>query len=61
MKERNQEQQGGKIIYVFDYNGNPIMKVFLDRLVKSFYVDEEEQKIYFLDVNSNNPFYYAKL
>lgn len=61
MKERNQEQQGGKIIYVFDYNGNPIMKVFLDRLVISFYVDEEEQKIYFLDVNSNNPFYYAKL
>ena len=61
MKERNQKQQGCKIIYIFDYNGNPVMKVFLDRLVQSFYVDEEEQKIYFLDVNSDNPLFYANL
>jgi hypothetical protein len=61
MSKRNQEQQGGKIIYVFDYNGKPLMRILLDRLAISFFVDEEERKIYFLDVNSDSPLYYVRM
>lgn len=46
---------GGKYIYVFDLEGNPVCKYTLDRNVYSLYLDESRGKFIALDVNSDQP------
>lgn len=58
VKEQHIDKQGASIVYVFDYEGNPRMKLVLDRKVSCIYVDEQEQKMFFLDVNSDMPLLY---
>jgi hypothetical protein len=59
--DQNINEQGGQFVYVFDYSGNPQIAISLDKRVVSLYVDEEGERIYFLDVNSDNPLYYMAL
>ncbi|MCC8197650.1 MAG: TolB-like 6-bladed beta-propeller domain-containing protein [Tannerellaceae bacterium] len=46
---------GGKNIYVFDHEGNPVRKYILDQYVSGIDVHEEERIIFATDVNSNEP------
>lgn len=59
--EQTMDKQGGRIVYVFDYNGNPQLKLNLNRQASSLYLDEKGERIYFLDVNSDMPLYYIAL
>lgn len=47
--------QGGNNIHVFDHEGNPLKHYVLDRYITGFYVDEEKNIIFGLDVNSDQP------
>ena len=47
--------EGGDQIHVFDLNGNPIKTFKLERYITGFEIDEKNQIILALDVNSNQP------
>jgi hypothetical protein len=61
IRERDPNIVGGKYIYVFDYLGNPVEKITLDRRICTIYVDEKNKQIYALDVNSDSPLFVAQL
>jgi hypothetical protein len=61
MSERDEKAQGGKTIYVFDYEGKPVKKITLDRRISCLYIDDEERVMYALDLNSDEPLYRARL
>lgn len=46
---------GGKYIYVFSLQGEPICKYTLDRYIYGIYVDEEKKIIIATDVNNDQP------
>lgn len=46
---------GGKYIYVFNLNGEPIRKYILDRAIYGIYVDERRGVIVATDVNNDQP------
>jgi hypothetical protein len=48
-------EKGGRVIYVFDLEGNPVKRYALDRAIKGIYVDEEENNIFAVDINSDEP------
>jgi hypothetical protein len=48
-------ESGGRYIYVFDLEGNPVKKYTLDRAIYGIDVDELTNTIIATDVNSNNP------
>ena len=45
----------GKIIYVFDGEGNPIKTLLLDRPVRSIAMDEKNQVLYASTIMDKNP------
>ena len=47
--------EGGKIIQVFSLEGTPIKQYTLDRHITGFSINEENNKLIGLDVNSDNP------
>lgn len=47
--------EGGDQIHIFDLNGNPIKTYKLERYITGFEIDEKNQIILALDVNSNQP------
>jgi hypothetical protein len=48
-------ERGGRFIHVFDLQGNPVCNYVLDRAVCGIDVHEEEQIIYAVDANSDDP------
>lgn len=50
-----QTEDGGRFIYVFDLEGNPVRKYILDRAIYGISVDEQSGTIIATDVNSNDP------
>lgn len=44
----------GKQIYIYDWEGNPIKKIILDRDVLSLAVSEDDKTIYIYDVNNGS-------
>ncbi len=55
IRTRTQQIEGGNNIYVFDHYGNPVKHYILDRYITGFYVDEKNNVIFGLDVNSDYP------
>lgn len=55
IKRNTDLTEGGKFIHVFDLKGVPIRKYVLDRHITGFHIDEENNKIIGLDVNSDQP------
>lgn len=51
------KHEGGDQIHVFDLKGNPVKTFKLDRNITGFDIDEENQIILALDVNSNQPLF----
>ena len=47
--------QGGNILQVFSLEGHPLKQYTLDRYITGFSIDEENNKMIALDVNSDNP------
>lgn len=59
---RSEEQEdGGRYIYVFDLIGNPVRKYLLDHAVYGINVNESTGTIIATDINSNNPIVSFKL
>ncbi len=50
-----EREDGGRYIYVFDFQGNPVIKYTLDRAIYGIHVDEDNNIIYATDVNSDEP------
>ncbi|MDR3261953.1 MAG: TolB-like 6-bladed beta-propeller domain-containing protein [Tannerella sp.] len=48
-------ESGGRYIYVFDLNGNPVRKYTLDRAIYGIDVNEQARTILATDVNSDEP------
>ncbi|MEA4936495.1 MAG: BF3164 family lipoprotein [Paludibacter sp.] len=48
-------REGGNILQVFDLKGNPVRQYVLDKYITGFSVDEKNNKIIALDVNSDQP------
>jgi len=48
-------EDGGRYIYVFDLDGQPVHKYTLDRAIYGINVDEDSGTIIATDVNSNSP------
>lgn len=48
-------EDGGRYIYVFDLEGNPVCKYTLDRAIYGIHVDEKANRIIATNVNSDNP------
>ncbi|MDR1098351.1 MAG: TolB-like 6-bladed beta-propeller domain-containing protein [Tannerella sp.] len=48
-------EKGGRFIYVFDLEGNPVRQYTLDHSVSGIYVDEQERIIFATDINSDEP------
>ena len=48
-------ERGGRYIHVFDMQGKPVCNYILDRAVCGIDVHEDEQKIYAVDANSDDP------
>ena len=61
LQSRDPDKEGGQYIYIYDYSGTPIKKIILDQLISYAYVDEKDNVIYALTVNSNQPLFMAKL
>lgn len=55
MQEGVELEDGGRYIYVFDLNGNPVQKYILDRAVYGIDVNEDTGTILATDVNSDEP------
>lgn len=55
IRKRDEDIQGGKYIHVFDFQGNPVVRYELDRLITGFHIDEERSLLLGLDVNSDRP------
>lgn len=55
MQEGKKNEDGGRFIYVFDLEGNPVIKYTLDRAIYGIYVSEETNTIIATDVNSDEP------
>ena len=49
------KHQGGNRIQVFDTKGNPLKEYILDRYITGFCIDEVNNRIIALDVNSDQP------
>lgn len=52
---REESSDGGKYIYVFSLQGEPLCKYVLDRYIYGIYVDEKNRVIVATDVNSDQP------
>jgi hypothetical protein len=52
---------GGQYIYVYDYNGNPVKKITLDKFIACIYIDEAESMLYALNVNEDQQLFKVKL
>lgn len=48
-------EDGGRYIYVFDHEGNPVNKYTLDHAIYGIDVDEDTGTLLATDVNSDNP------
>jgi hypothetical protein len=48
-------ERGGRYIHVFDLQGQPVCRYILDRAVCGIDVHEDEQLIYAVDANSDDP------
>jgi hypothetical protein len=46
-------ESGGRFLYVFDLNGNPVRKYILDHAVQGIHVDEQTHTLFATDVNKN--------
>lgn len=57
VNERDINRQGGKYIYVFNFDGKPIMKLILNRYATSLFVDDNDNTMYLLDVNTDEPLF----
>lgn len=55
MQEGEELEDGGRYIYVFDLNGNPVKKYILDRAIYGIDVNEDTGTILATDVNSDEP------
>lgn len=55
MKDPNNLVDGGEMIYVFDLEGNPVVKYRLDHFINGIFVDEAKATVYATDVNSDQP------
>lgn len=54
-------KEGGKIVQVFSLEGKPLKQYILDRHITGFSIDEENNKMIALDVNSDNQIVEYKL
>lgn len=43
----------GDIIFVYDWNGIPIKKLFLDRMIQGFAISSDDENIYAFDAENN--------
>lgn len=48
-------EDGGRLIYVFDHTGNPVIKYKLDRPIYGIHINEQSGTIIATDVNSDEP------
>lgn len=48
-KDDSKNHIDGDTIFVYDWNGNPIKKVFLDRIIQGFAVSKDDENIYAFD------------
>lgn len=55
MREGKKNEDGGRYIYVFDLEGNPVIRYTLDRAIYGIHVNEETGTIIATDVNSDEP------
>lgn len=55
LKRNNIQVDGGNQIKVFDLDGNPVKKYILDRHITGFHIDEAQNRMIALDVNSDQP------
>ncbi|MDL2278285.1 TolB-like 6-bladed beta-propeller domain-containing protein [Parabacteroides sp. OttesenSCG-928-G07] len=55
MQQGIKNEDGGRSIYVFDLDGNPVIKYVLDRAVYGIYVNEDTNTIIATDVNHDDP------
>ncbi len=60
-KQRQPITDGGRFIYVFSLEGEPLVKYTLDRFIYGIDVNEETKELYAVDVNSNLPVVKFKL
>jgi len=54
-------EDGGRFIYVFDLDGNPVCKYTLDHAIYGIHVDEKNGIIWATDVNSDDPILQYKI
>ena len=50
-----QPEDGGRFIYVFDLQGNPVQKYTLDRAIYGIDINEETNTIVATEVKSDDP------
>lgn len=55
LRQGKRIEDGGRFIYVFDLQGNPVRKYTLDRAIYGIDVHEESGTIFATDVNSDAP------
>jgi hypothetical protein len=61
ISESHEYRHGGQYIYVFDYKGNPVKKITLDKFIWCMYIDEAESALYALSTNEDQPLFKVKL
>lgn len=54
-QQKGQAVDGGKSIYVFSLQGEPLCKYILDRYINGIHVNEEDKIITATDVNNDQP------
>jgi hypothetical protein len=54
-QQGGKHEDGGRVIYVFDLEGNPVRKYQLDQAVYGIDVHEELNMIFATDVNHDQP------
>lgn len=54
-RRSDDHKEGGRFVYVFDLQGNPVRQYILDRHITGFHVDEVNGTMIGLDMNSNQP------
>lgn len=55
MKQCNEKIEGGNQVEVFDLTGHPVKKYILDRNVSGIHIDEKNNQLIALDINSDEP------
>jgi hypothetical protein len=54
-------KEGGNMLEVYDLQGNPLCRYILDKYITGFCVDEKDNTMLALDINSNKPLIKYKL